>query len=75
MPKALWTGQETFEHYWRSSGYTNDANVLAALEKWGPNKLVVPLPSFRAMLLEQLLAPFFVFQTFCVGLWCMDEYW
>lgn len=72
LAKAL---QEPFKHYWHSSGYTNEAKLLAALEKWGPNSFVMPLPSFRGMLLEQLLAPFFVFQTFCVGLWCLDEYW
>ena len=24
---------------------------------------------------EQLIAPFFVFQTFCCVLWLADEYW
>ena len=67
--------QEPFDYYWNASGYSNDTKLLAAVENWGPNKFVVPVPSFLAMLQEQLLAPFFVFQTFCVGLWCLDEYW
>ena len=67
--------QESFDYYWSCSGYSNEAKIVAALESWGPNKFHVPLPSFLDMLLEQLLAPFFVFQTFCVGLWCLDEYW
>ena len=43
--------------------------------RWGPNKFVVPIPQFSSLLGEQLLAPFFCFQVFCVGLWALDEYW
>lgn len=66
---------ETFEHYGRASGYGSDAKVLAAAERWGLNQFVVPLPPFSGLMKEQMLAPFFVFQVFCVGLWCLDEYW
>ena len=67
--------QETFEHYQKSTGFGNESRVAAALAKWGPNRFVVPLPRFADMLKEQLVAPFFVFQVFCVGLWCLDDYW
>ena len=67
--------QETFGHYQRSSGYGSEVKVAAALERWGPNRFEVPLPRFADLLQEQLVAPFFVFQVFCVGLWCLDDYW
>ncbi len=72
--KLICGHQETFSFYRSSKGFGSEAKVLAALQKWGPNKFEVPVPLFFDLLAEQLLAPFFVFQVFCVGLWCLDDY-
>lgn len=67
--------QETLDTYRRASGLGTQTRVATALTRWGPNKFEVPLPPFGELLVEHLLAPFFCFQTLCVALWALDDYW
>ncbi|KDN43683.1 putative SPF1-P-type ATPase [Tilletiaria anomala UBC 951] len=58
-----------------STGLTTDAQVQQALDTYGNNTFNIPVPTFIGLFAEHAVAPFFVFQVFCVGLWLLDEYW
>ena len=58
-----WTGHSTLDSVKTCEGI------------YGHNTTHLELPSFTHLLQQQLLAPFFLFQLFCVVLWSLDEYW
>ncbi|KAN0050509.1 hypothetical protein ACTA71_003635 [Dictyostelium dimigraforme] len=54
--------------------YETEEQIELATMKYGLNRFDIPIPTFLALYKEQAMAPFFVFQVFCVLLWCLEEY-
>jgi cation-transporting ATPase 13A1 len=54
---------------------TSMPSLEALSATYGPNECHIPIPKFTELFAEHAVAPFFVFQIFCVALWCLDEYW
>ncbi|KAL1963059.1 hypothetical protein VTN77DRAFT_8705 [Rasamsonia byssochlamydoides] len=59
----------------QSRGLTSKAEIERLQHHYGDNKFDIPVPTFIELFKEHAVAPFFVFQVFCVGLWMLDEYW
>lgn len=58
-----------------SRGLSSRTELQKVQEHYGDNTFDIPVPNFTELWKEHAVAPFFVFQIFCVGLWLLDEYW
>lgn len=65
----------TVKSYQSTKGLTTKKEIEHLTHSYGLNKFEIPLPTFTELFKEHAVAPFFIFQIFCVGLWCLDEYW
>jgi cation-transporting ATPase 13A1 len=63
------------EHFQKSRGITSASEFSRIHQHYGDNTFDIPVPTFMELFREHAVAPFFVFQIFCVGLWMLDEYW
>ena len=57
----------------QSRGLTSKIEIERIRHHYGENKYDIPVPGFIDLFQEHAVAPFFVFQIFCVGLWLLDE--
>ncbi|KAH7035883.1 ATPase [Microdochium trichocladiopsis] len=65
----------TIGSYQKTRGITSQAELTRIEQYYGTNTFDIPVPTFTELFQEHAVAPFFVFQIFCVGLWMLDEYW
>ncbi|KAG6833024.1 hypothetical protein H0H87_012282 [Tephrocybe sp. NHM501043] len=68
------SGRPKLETFLTPKGLS-DKEIPKTKALYGGNEFDIPIPSFSELFGEHATAPFFVFQIFCVALWCLDEYW
>ncbi|KAJ3131259.1 hypothetical protein HK100_006575 [Physocladia obscura] len=66
---------KTISDFQNTRGLVDDSEITAATDLYGFNRFDVPIPTFFELFKEHAVAPFFVFQLFCVALWFLDEMW
>ncbi|SCU86635.1 LAFA_0E02102g1_1 [Lachancea sp. 'fantastica'] len=72
-PKFAVDQAPKLEVFQTSRGLSGD--LTHARRLYGDNSFDIPIPSFSELFKEHAVAPFFVFQIFCVALWLLDELW
>ena len=65
----------TIKTFQETQGLATRAEIEKVHQHYGDNTFDIPVPTFTELWKEHAVAPFFVFQIFCVGLWLLDDYW
>lgn len=73
--KPLFPIMHSFSYYINWKGFSTNAEQEKQLNTYGSNSMEVIIPEFTELLIDHAFAPLFVFQMFCILLWCLDEYW
>lgn len=73
--KPRFPTKDNLSMYFAWEGLATTADRSKQLDMFGRNETEVVIPDFQTLLVDHALAPFFVFQMFCVLLWCLDQYW
>lgn len=74
-PQFLVDQNPKVKDFKQSKGLVSKETFEQYLKLYGENKFDIPIPSFFELFIEHAVAPFFVFQVFCVALWMMDDSW
>lgn len=72
-PKFVVDESPKISDFQQSKGLSGDLTHHKRL--YGQNSFDIPVPSFLELFKEHAVAPFFVFQLFCVALWLFDDLW
>ena len=62
------------EDFLDTKPYSSPEEIISLKNKFGENTMRIPIPSFFSLYKEHVVAPFFVFQLFCILLWVFDDY-
>jgi cation-transporting ATPase 13A1 len=63
------------KYFQQSKGHESEDEWAATRLEFGNNEMEMSVPQFWELFIERATAPFFVFQVFCVGLWCLEDMW
>lgn len=72
-PKFIIDEDPVVSVFQENKGNSGDLTHLKRL--YGENSFDIPIPTFIELFKEHALAPFFVFQIFCIALWLFDDLW